>query len=226
MRGPTKAEPRVDLTQFVISTVGALLIGALYFSIPDQLRIGGPPWVLLVVEIILVAPTIISVVFFDHRMPYKVKRGLAILLLVIVTIALIGSILLLVTNLPKISTGSSNGAQGRTLLRSASALWIINVLVFASWYWETDGGGPLSRLRKGHKAQDISFPQQQGGNPTGWAPGFIDYLFVAFCFSTALSPADSAPLTRSAKSMCMIQALISLSILVLLVARSINIVGQ
>ncbi len=232
MRATTKSEPksdpqsqsRVDLSQFAISTVGALLIGAIYYALPAQLRIGGPPWVLLAVEIILVAPAVISIVFFDHRMPYSVKRGLAILLLVIVTLALIGSLVLLVINLPYLSTDPSKSGQGRILLRSASALWAINVLVFASWYWETDGGGPLLRLRKGHKAQDIYFPQQQGGNPTGWAPGFVDYLFLAFCFSTALSPADAAPLTRSAKSMCMIQALISLSILVLLVARSINII--
>lgn len=224
MRATTKSQPRVDLSQFTISTVGALLIGAIYYALPAQLRIGGPPWVLLAVEIILVAPAIISVVFFDHRMPYRVKRGLAILLLVIVTLALVGSLVLLVINLPNLSADPGKSSQGRILLRSASALWAINVLVFASWYWETDGGGPLLRLRKGHKAQDIYFPQQQGGNPTGWAPGFIDYLFLAFCFSTALSPADSAPLTRSAKSMCMIQALISLSILVLLVARSVNII--
>lgn len=223
MRATTKSEPRVDVSQFAISTVGALLIGALYYAIPDQLRIGGPPWVLLAVEIVLVAPPVISIAFFDHRMPYRVKRGLAILLLVIVTLALIASLVLLVINLPNLSADSGKGVQGRILLRSASTLWAINVLVFASWYWETDGGGPLRRLHKGHKAQDIYFPQQQGGNPTGWAPGFIDYLFLAFCFSTALSPADAAPLTRSAKSMCMVQALISLSILVLLVARSVNI---
>lgn len=220
MRVPTKAEPRPDLTQFAISTFGALLIGALYFIIPNTLRIG-PPWLLLVVECILVAPPVISILFFDHRMPYRVKRSLAVLLLIVVTLALIGSLLLLVTNLP---TYPSKNTQGRELLHSAALLWVINVLVFASWYWETDGGGPHKRLRSGHKAADFSFPQQQGGNPTGWAPGFIDYVFLAFCFATALSPADTAPLSRGAKVMMMLEALISLSILVLLVARSVNII--
>ncbi|MGZ3637719.1 MAG: hypothetical protein ACXWQR_00005 [Ktedonobacterales bacterium] len=188
---------------------------------PNNLRIG-PPWLLLAVEVVLIAPIVISVAFFEHRLPYKVKRSLAMLLLVVVTVALIGSLVLLITNLPGLT--AKGGTQGRALLRSAAVLWVINILVFASWYWETDGGGPLARLRKGHKAEDFYFPQQQGGNPTGWAPGFIDYLFVAFCFSTALSPADTAPLTRGAKVMVMIQATISLSVLVLLVARSVNII--
>jgi uncharacterized membrane protein len=218
MRASTKAEPRVDLTEFAISIIGALLIGVLYYAVPDTLRIVGPPWLLLAVEIVLIAPGVISVLFFEHRMPYMVKRGLAMLLLLIVTLALIGSLVLLVTHLP------SGRGEGRTFLRSAAELWVINILVFASWYWETDGGGPHKRLRKGHKAEDFYFPQQQGGNPTGWAPGFIDYLFLAFCFSTALSPADTAPLTRIAKVMMMIQATISGLIIVLLVARSVNII--
>lgn len=223
MRAPTKPEPRVDVTQFAISTVGALLIGVLYFTIPATLRVAGsaPPWLLFAVEIILIAPGVISIVFFEHRMSHTVKRSLAILLLVVVTLALIGSLILLVINLPSMA---ASGTQGRILLRSAAIFWVINILVFASWYWETDGGGPLKRLRKGHKAEDFYFPQQQGGNPTGWAPGFIDYLFLAFCFATALSPADTAPLTRMAKGMMMVQATISLSILVLLVARSVNII--
>lgn len=219
MRQSTKAEPRVDLTQFAISTIGALLIGVLYYAVPDTLRVAGPPWLLLAVEIALIAPGVISIVFFEHTMPHKVKRSLAMLLLVVVTLALIGSLVLLVIHLPDYSATIS---QGRTLLRSAAVFWVINILVFASWYWETDGGGPLRRLRGGHKAGDFCFPQQQGGNPTGWAPGFIDYLFLAFCFATALSPADTAPLTRTAKVMMMLQATISLSILVLLVARSVN----
>lgn len=221
MRAPIDAEPSVDLTQFIISTMGALLIGALYYAVSDQLRIGGPPWLLLTVEIVLIAPEVVFILFLDRRMPHTLKRGLTLLLLIIVTLALIGSLVLLVIKLPDISAQTT---QGRSLLRSAAILWLNNILIFASWYWETDGGGPLSRVRKKHKADDFLFPQQQGGNPTGWAPGFIDYLFVAFCFSTALSPADTAPLTRSAKMMCMVQALISMSILVLLVARSVNII--
>ena len=216
---PAITEPKIDLTQFTIATGGALLIGVLYYAIPDKLRIG-PPWLLFVVEVVLVTPTVISVLFFEHRIPYKVKRGLAVILLAVVTLALVGSLVLLVTNLPTLRT------QGRELLRAAALLWTINVLVFASWYWETDGGGPHARRRKGHKAEDFCFPQQQQqySNPAPWAPGFIDYLYLAFCFATALSPADTIPLTRRAKLLAMFESILSMLILVLLVARSVNVI--
>ncbi len=104
-------------------------------------------------------------------------------------------------------------------------LWVVNILVFAVYYWEIDGEGPLSRLQAPYMPADLLFPQQQNGNPTHWVPGFIDYLFVAFCFSTALSPADTAPLTRRLKLLMMAQAAISLTIIVLLVGRSVNILA-
>jgi uncharacterized membrane protein len=56
-----------------------------------------------------------------------------------------------------------------------------------------------------------------------WSPQFVDYLFLAFNTSTALSPADTQALSRWAKLLMMAQSLISLTIIVLLVARSVNI---
>ncbi len=70
------------------------------------------------------------------------------------------------------------------------------------------------------------FPQQTEGNKTGWAPRFLDYLFLAFTGATALSPADTFPLTRPAKALMMIEALLSMTIIVLLAARAVNIVGS
>ncbi len=103
-------------------------------------------------------------------------------------------------------------------------LWVSNVLVFASWYWEVDGDGPVKRHRSGHQAADFQFPQQQGGNRTGWRAGFVDYLFLAFCSATALSPADTMPLTRRAKLLMMVEAMLSMLVLLLIVARFTNVV--
>jgi uncharacterized membrane protein len=62
-----------------------------------------------------------------------------------------------------------------------------------------------------------------GGQVTrGWSPGFLDYLFLAFNTSTAFSPTDTAFLSRRAKVLMMLQALQSLLILAVLVARAIN----
>ena len=119
------------------------------------------------------------------------------------------------------------------LLKSAILLWITNVLVFASWYWRLDAGGPHMRDKTpGHEDGAFLFPQMtmqqaDGGREyqdgTLWSPQFIDYLFLAFNTSTALSPADTAVLSRWAKVLVMVQASISLTIIVLLASRAVNI---
>ena len=46
------------------------------------------------------------------------------------------------------------------MLRSAAALWITNILVFASWYWRLDAGGPREREQRGvHTDGAFLFPQ-------------------------------------------------------------------
>ncbi|HLW03525.1 MAG TPA: hypothetical protein VKT82_33070 [Ktedonobacterales bacterium] len=205
----------LDAMQIWVATIGALLIGVLYWVLPEELTFG-PGWLLLVVEAALLAPLLIMGAILRRPLPHSVARGLAVGLLVVVTAALAGSVVLLVNHLDEFRRAGE-------LLPSAALIWGINVLVFATWYWEIDGGGPRSRLQAGHEAADFQFPQQLGGNTTGWAPGFIDYLFLAFCSATALSPADTMPLTRAAKLLMMCEAIISLLIIVLLVARAVNI---
>src|SRR5579859_1083590 len=205
-----------DVQQLVVATAGALLIGVLFLALPPEVtRV--PSWLLLVVEALLLAPPFVAALFLERALPYPIARGLAFGLLAVLTAALIGSVSLLIGQL-------GGKITGRVLIRPAGLLWASNVLVFAIWYWETDGGGPRHRFAAGHQAADFKFPQQDGGNPTGWAPGFVDYLFLAFCTATALSPADTYPLTRGAKLLMMAEAVISGLVLVLLIARSINII--
>jgi hypothetical protein len=74
-------------------------------------------------------------------------------------------------------------------------------------------------------ASAFLFPQLSSDHKLydGWSPQFLDYLFIAFNTSTAFSPTDTAVLSRWAKLVTMVQSLISLSILVLLAARAVNI---
>jgi len=108
-------------------------------------------------------------------------------------------------------------------------LWISNVLVFALWYWRLDAGGPNYRdRREKHTSGAFLFPQITI-EPDGlivegnWSPNFVDYLFLAFNTSTALSPADTQALSRWAKLLMMMQSLISLTVIVMLAARAVNI---
>lgn len=193
--------------------IGILAIGVLYLLLPDEYTIG-PSWLLLAVIGVLLLPYIISSLTHYH-LPHTTARLIALVILGLVTLALVSGVTLLIVTLPS--------RRGSTLLYSAVILWSLNILVFALWYWEIDCGGPIKRHMSGHQAVDFLFPQQVDGNPKGWVPLFVDYLFLAFNTSTALSPADTYPLTRRAKGLMMIQAVISLSIIVFLAARAVNI---
>jgi uncharacterized membrane protein len=138
----------------------------------------------------------------------------------LITLAMIASLVFLIQGIPK------HAEAPKDLLRSASILWITNVLVFALWYWKLDAGGPSGRDKTSDGLNSsFLFPQmlnQREGDPS-WTPHFMDYLFLAFNTSTAFSPTDTAVLSRWAKVATMLQSLISLTIVVLLAARAVNI---
>jgi uncharacterized membrane protein len=112
-----------------------------------------------------------------------------------------------------------------SVLVDAALIWASNVVTFAVWYWEIDGGGPAERRMDAHTSEDFVFPQlarQEGREVTGWAPGFLDYLFLAFNTSTAFSPTDTPVLSQRAKVLTMIQSVLSLVVILVLVGWAIN----
>lgn len=186
-----------------------------YLALPEPLSIG-PSWLLLMIIVLLMIPIVIT----DRRGKHKITRKLTFVANGIITIAMIASLILLVQGVPR------HLEAPKSLLRSASALWVANILVFALWYWKLDGGGPLHRERPGGMARSsFLFPQvaDRECHDSSWTPNFVDYLFLAFNTSTAFSPTDTAVLSRWAKLGTMLQSLISLTIIALLAARAVNI---
>jgi uncharacterized membrane protein len=59
--------------------------------------------------------------------------------------------------------------------------------------------------------------------PPGWRPRFIDYLYLGFTNATAFSPTDVMPLSPRAKRAMTVQAVVSLAILGLVIARAVNV---
>lgn len=194
--------------------VGALLIGVLYAFLPDKLRVG-PPWLLLVIEVVLVLP-IASSWATGKFLSYNFIRTLSLIVLGFAALGLAISLVLLIRTLAGIT-------QAGVLLRSAGLLWASNVLVFGLIYWEVDGGGPRARHMKGHRAADFMFPQQAMNDLDNWIPLFFDYLFVAFTGATAFSPTDTYPLTRRAKALMMLEGILSFLIVAILIGRVANI---
>jgi uncharacterized membrane protein len=192
-----------------------LAAAGVYFALPEPLSLG-PSWLLLMVILFLLIPIVIS----DRRGHHNLTRILTFIANGVITIAMIAALIHLVHGIPQ------HLEAPKALMRSAGALWITNILVFALWYWKLDGGGPLKRERQ-HRLLNSSFlfPQMlsRDGQDSSWKPHFVDYLFLAFNTSTAFSPTDTAVLSRWAKLCTMLQSIISLMIVVLLAARAVNI---
>jgi uncharacterized membrane protein len=119
------------------------------------------------------------------------------------------------------------GATASTLLRAAVHMWVVNVLLFALWFWQLDGGGPMERPRCAPAQRDFLFPQQTEAalQQDGWRPLFLDYLYVSFTNAAAFSPTDTMPLSRWAKMLMLVQSAISLALAVMVVARAVNILS-
>ena len=202
------------------AVVALLSIGALHYALPSELTLG-PDWLALA----LVAALAIPATIVHHRGYWRLSHGLGYAANVVVTLSVCTSLALLISRLP-----AHKDAPGQ-LLRSASALWVCNLLVFACWYWRLDAGGPHQRaLHRSHTDGAFLFPQmvldpelRKEMGEDQWRPGFVDYLFLAFNTSTAFSPTDVPVLSRWAKVLMMIQASISLATIAILAARAVNI---
>lgn len=202
------------------ATVALLAIGGLHYALPSDLTLG-PDWLLLAGVTFLSIPAIIA----HRRGRHDVNQILGYVIMALVTAFLVTSLALLVAGLP------SKREDPRRLLIAAGGLWVSNILVFASWYWRLDAGGPNEReVRGSHTGGAFLFPQmmldpdlkaQIAGEH--WSPGFVDYLFLAFNTSTAFSPTDVPVLTRWAKLIMMVQSLISLTTVAIVAARAVNV---
>jgi hypothetical protein len=211
---PEDPEPRWP------ALVAVLAAGGLYAALPAYLSLG-PRWLAPVVAVALAVPTVVA----HQRGYHRLNVVLGHVISAVLTALMLGSVALLVTALPE------RKEAPKDLLRSAAALWATNVLVFALWYWRLDAGGPHQReLKAGHETGAFLFPQMTLEGPAGcepdgrpWSPRFIDYVFLAFTTSTAFSPTDVPVLGRWAKVLMMTQAMISLTIIALLIGRGVNI---
>ena len=209
---PKTANPEARLP-VLIALVG---VAGISLSLPHSLVVG-PRWLLLALVVTLLIPATLA-----HRAgKHQIDAFFGYAVSGVVTLALAGSLGLLIFRLP------SKVESPASLLGSAATLWVTNVLVFAIWYWRLDAGGPHEREKRGgHTAGAFFFPQMMDGvpmeHPENWMPRFIDYVFLAFNTSTAFSPTDTAILSRWAKALCMLQSLISLSIIAILASRAVG----
>jgi uncharacterized membrane protein len=210
-----------------------LTAAALYATLPTRFIVGTAGssvytvvrWLVPALTVLLLAPLVLNVPNArllrsaqEHAAALRLSRRIASrAVLALVSAANAAAIILLVHYLVA-------GVQinARLLLRAGIHMWCMNVLVFALWFWQLDGDGPIQRhLDKEGSGRDFVFPQQ-AETGSAWQPTFIDYLYVAYTNATAFSPTDAMPLSKWAKVLMLVESAASLLLAITVVARAVN----
>ncbi len=180
-----------------------------------------PAWVLPLVEGILLAALIAG----DPGAIDRRSRLLRVLSIALVSILVLSALTAAAKLIDVLITGGPQTNSASDLLEAGSIIWVGNILAFALLYWELDSGGAAARAHHTRADVDFAFPQQMNPElaPADWSPRFVDYLYLAFTNATALSPTDAMPIARWAKLAMMVQAVSSLAILGLVIARAVNV---
>jgi uncharacterized membrane protein len=210
----TQGERRWPVTLSVVAAIVLQLLLPATYTQPL------PRWLLPTLEVaLLVGLTITNPVRMERTGPYA--RAASIVLIALITAANATSAVLLVRAIVESKAGSSAGP----LFATGASIWATNVIAFALWYWEFDRGGPVMRAHGSRLHPDLMFPQMVSPQLAApdWEPHFADYLYLAFTNATAFSPTDVMPLARWAKLTMLVQAAVSLSVGVLVIARAVNI---
>lgn len=203
-----KTEPIWHIQLAIIAVVFLQLILDTSLSVEPKFLIAGVE-LLLLATLMFVAQSAVSL---------RVRRSFALLLIALISIGNLVSLGLVTASL-----FGDISVSGKTLLVSALAIFITNIIIFALWYWEME-------FKRGDRPQDFIFPQENapeyaGLHNKGWRPMFFDYLYLSAVNAVSFSPTDTAPLTHRAKALMITQSLISLMIVVLVTARAVSIIG-
>ena len=197
------------------AAVALLSVGVSYIALSGYVTFGPRAWLPGFMTVLLI-PLLVAYA----KGHYRLARGIGFVLLVVTTASVILRVFFLV------STISARGASASSVLVDAILIWVSTVVTFAVWYWEIDGGGPAERRVDAHASEDFLFPQidqQDGKRAVGWAPGFLDYLFLAYNTSAAFSPTDTPVLSRRGKLLTMVQSVLSLIVIVVFVGWALNV---
>jgi hypothetical protein len=212
---PGDPENRMPVLVALIMAIG------LQLAIPKTYAVV-PRWPLIAMEILLV---VVLVGLNPLRLKRQTRFGTWASYVLLAAITVDATLSALVLDIRILTGEVSNNAA--FLLGSGAAIYVTTVIVFGIWYWELDRGGPFARRQGSRPYPDFMFPQmteRELASPN-WRPEFFDYLYVSITNVVAFSPTDTMPMTRRAKAMMTVQAVISLTTLALVISRAVNVLG-
>jgi hypothetical protein len=218
-----RREARYDATLFGLVAIALFVALGVVSAHADWELLGFKQWlwiVLAVPEGVLVATLFLTAPMTDHRQAQRISEF-------VIAFVVLGNLLGLGVLIAALLTEKSSELTGPQLLMSGGVLWLTNVIVFGLAFWTFDCGGPAARAVIGRKTPDFQFPQDENSELArpGWYPRLEDYVYVALTNGIAFSPTDAMPLTRWAKGMMALDAMISVGAVLLVAARAVNILG-
>ncbi len=183
--------------------------------------IGLPWWAWLV----LAAPALLLMVLLlavplAELSPGRFRNGGIVMLGLLIAANAIAVGVLLVA-LAGANAGSLSAGE---LFAHGMVVWLSTIITFGLLFWQLDEGGPQLRAERVRADPDFEFPQD-ARQRSDWSPRLSDYLYVALTNAIAVSPTDTMPLTRRAKGLMAVESLISYAVVILVLARAVNVVG-
>ena len=174
---------------------------------------------------VLAAPAILLIIVllaapFVELSPGQVRNVAFVLLGLLVASDAFAVAALLVA----LAGSSAASLSAADLFAHGTVVWLTNIITFGLLFWELDEGGPRVRAERGRPEPDFQFPQD-ATRRAGWSPRLSDYLYVALTNAIAVSPTDTMPLTRRAKGLMAVESLISYAVVILVIARAVNVLG-
>lgn len=203
--------------------LAALTAGVLHQLLPSDFTLGSPWWFPVLMGLFLVLLIAGDPGLINRERPWlRVVTGLMIALIAL------GNLFSAVRLVEGIVSNDRFAADSYDLLKIGGIVWATNVIAFALWYWDVDGGGSVRRAVRGAWADpafvfpEMTMPERV---PADWYPHFVDYLALSFYTATAFSPTDVSAIKRWAKMLMVAESIASLVLATLVLAKAIGGIG-
>lgn len=216
------SRPRMRAERRWPMAAAVMLVGFLFEMLPADFRL--LPNLSFVYPLFLAVFLVVLIVGDPGRIDrqrrwLRVTTGLMIATITLVTAS--EAVRLVVGILTQASFDSAG-----QLLGIGGIVWVSNVVAYALWYWDLDGGGAAARANRDTSVPPaFAFPEQSLPDvvPRGWYPRFVDYVALSFNTALAFSPTDVSAIRPWAKLMMISESAVSLALGALVIAYAVNI---
>jgi len=200
-------------------TLAVVVAMVMHQVLPEDFRLA-PLWIYPVV----MSAFLVMLIAGDPGLINRERRWLRLTTGLMITLLALTNLFSAVRLVEGILTNDPFARDPYQLLAIGAIIWVTNVIAFALWFWDVDGGGAALRAVRGAWADPaFVFPEMSLAElKPGWYPQFADYLALSFNTCTAFSPTDVSAVKRWAKMLMIVESSASLVLATLVLAKAIN----